>query len=262
MAVPLVPGPGLGNANTARKPTGALPESQCDFCSVLIEPKHSAARAHGKAAAGRLPRPARRGAEGRHQKTVAADDGARRTREGGTRGAEARHRPDRLRATPQAPQEGARGRRPTPRERSGGPGFRCSRGPRSSRGAGVGARRLAWAQPLPDARVRGAVAQGGAQAGGHPGVDRARGPRCPRLGGEQQDQGRDQAGLRVPQHRQPHSPRDAQVLGPETNAAGKGGGDVISTHASSRSLHSVDTLQLALSQAETRHAVFVGRSCI
>ena len=27
MAVPLVPGPGLGNANTARKPTGALPES-------------------------------------------------------------------------------------------------------------------------------------------------------------------------------------------------------------------------------------------
>ena len=41
MAVPLVPGPGLGNANTARKPTGALPESQCDFCSVLIEPKHS-----------------------------------------------------------------------------------------------------------------------------------------------------------------------------------------------------------------------------
>ena len=27
MAVPLVPGPGLGNANTAQKPTGALPES-------------------------------------------------------------------------------------------------------------------------------------------------------------------------------------------------------------------------------------------
>ncbi|MFC2339887.1 MAG: hypothetical protein ACFNLW_08405, partial [Olsenella sp.] len=33
-----------------------------------------------------------------------------------------------------------------------------------------------------------------------------------------------------------HSPRDAQVLGPETNAAGKGGGDVISTHTNSRSL--------------------------
>ena len=30
--------------------------------------------------------------------------------------------------------------------------------------------------PLSDARVRGAVAQGGAQAGGHPGVDRARRP--------------------------------------------------------------------------------------
>ena len=258
MAVPLVPGPGLGNANTARKPTGALPESQCDFCSVLIEPKHSAARAHGKARPDAFPGLP---AEGRHQK----NSRCRRRRPadpGGTRGAEARHRPDRLRATPQAPQEGARGRRPTPRGRSGGPGFCCSRGPRSSRGAGVGARRLVWAQPLPDARVRGAVAQGGAQAGGHPGVDRARGPRCPRLGSEQQDQGRDQAGLRVPQHRQPHSPSDAQVLGPETNAAGKGGGDVISTHANSRSLHSVDTLQLALSQAETRHAVFVGRSCI
>ena len=73
--------------------------------------------------------------------------------------------------------------------------------------AGEPGRRLAWAQPLPDARVRGAVAQGGAQAGGHPGVDRARGPRLPRLGGERQGQGRDRAGLRVPKHRQPHGPR-------------------------------------------------------
>ena len=61
-------------------------------------------------------------------------------------------------------------------------------------------------------------------------------PRCPRLGGERQGQGRDRAGPRVPRHRQPHSPRDARVLGPETNAAGKGGGDVISTHTNSRSL--------------------------
>ena len=38
------------------------------------------------------------------------------------------------------------------------------------------------AQPLPDACARGAVARGEAKAGGHPGVDRARGPRRPRLG--------------------------------------------------------------------------------
>ena len=68
----------------------------------------------------------------------------------------------------------------------------------------------------------------GAKAGGHPGVDQARGPRRPRLGGERQGQGRDRAGLRVSRHRQPHGPRDARVLGPGANAARKGGGDVIS----------------------------------
>ena len=61
-------------------------------------------------------------------------------------------------------------------------------------------------------------------------------PRCPRLGGERQGQGRDRAGPRVPRHRQPHGPRDSRVLGPEANAAGKGGGNVISTHTNSRSL--------------------------
>ena len=44
--------------------------------------------------------------------------------------------------------------------------------------------------PLPDARVRGAVAQGGAKAGGHPGPDRARGPRRPRLGWAVSDKAR------------------------------------------------------------------------
>ena len=102
--------------------------------------------------------------------------------------------------------------------------------------AGEPGRRLARAQPLPDARVRAAVARGGAKAGGHPEVDWARGPRRPRLGGERQGQGRDRAGLRVPRHRQPHRPRDARVLGPEANAAGRGGGDAISTHTNSRSL--------------------------
>ena len=43
MTVPLVPGPGPGDANAARKPMSALPESQCDLCAVLIEPKQSGA---------------------------------------------------------------------------------------------------------------------------------------------------------------------------------------------------------------------------
>ncbi len=86
--------------------------------------------------------------------------------------------------------------------------------------------RLARAQP--HTRVRGAVARGGAQAGGHPGVDQARGTRHPHLDGERQGQGRDRAGLRVPKHRRPHGPRDARMLGPEARAARKGGGNVIS----------------------------------
>ena len=100
--------------------------------------------------------------------------------------------------------------------------------------AGELGRWLARAQPLPDARARGAVAQGGAKAGGHPGVDRARGPRRPRRGNERQGQGRDRAGLRVPRHRQPHGPRDARVLGPEAHAAGAV--TQPPTHTSSRSL--------------------------
>ena len=40
MAVPLVPGPGLGDANAAQKSMSTLLKNQCDFCAVLIEPKH------------------------------------------------------------------------------------------------------------------------------------------------------------------------------------------------------------------------------
>ena len=39
MAVPLVPGPGLGDANAAQKSMSTLLKNQCDFCAVLIEPK-------------------------------------------------------------------------------------------------------------------------------------------------------------------------------------------------------------------------------
>lgn len=67
--------------------------------------------------------------------------------------------------------------------------------------------------PVPHPGVRRAVEEGQAQARRHPQVDRARRLQRPRRGGEQQDQGGGQAGLRVPQHRQPHSPRDAEVLG-------------------------------------------------
>ena len=44
MAVPLVPGPGLGDANAAQKSMSTLLKNQCDFCAVLIEPKHLPAR--------------------------------------------------------------------------------------------------------------------------------------------------------------------------------------------------------------------------
>ena len=44
MAVPLVPGPGLGDANAAQKSMSTLPENQCDFCAVLIEPKQPTCR--------------------------------------------------------------------------------------------------------------------------------------------------------------------------------------------------------------------------
>ena len=89
--------------------------------------------------------------------------------------------------------------------------------------------------PVPHPGVRRALAQGKAQAGGDTQVDRARRLQRPRGGGEQQDQGRHQAGLRVPQHRQPDSARDAQVLGPQAGPAGQGGG-VTPTHTNSRSL--------------------------
>ena len=42
MAVPLVPGPGLGDANAAQKSMSTLLKNQCDFCAVLIEPKQVA----------------------------------------------------------------------------------------------------------------------------------------------------------------------------------------------------------------------------
>lgn len=89
--------------------------------------------------------------------------------------------------------------------------------------------------PLQDPAVRGALGEGGAQAGGRPGVDRARGLERPRRGGEQQGQGGGQAGPRVQEHRRPDSARDAQVLGPRARATRQGGG-VTPTHTNSRSL--------------------------
>ena len=44
MAVPLVPGPGLGDANAAQKSMSTLLKNQCDFCAVLIETKQPRAR--------------------------------------------------------------------------------------------------------------------------------------------------------------------------------------------------------------------------
>ena len=89
--------------------------------------------------------------------------------------------------------------------------------------------------PPQDPPVRGALEEGKAQAGGRPEVGRARGLERPRRGGEQQDQGGGQAGLRVQEHRQPDSARDAQVLGPQARATRQGGG-VTPTHTNSRSL--------------------------
>ena len=48
MAVPLVPGPGLGDANAAQKSMSTLLKNQCDFCAVLIEPKQETAAARGR----------------------------------------------------------------------------------------------------------------------------------------------------------------------------------------------------------------------
>lgn len=89
--------------------------------------------------------------------------------------------------------------------------------------------------PLQDPPVRGALEEGQAQAGGRPEVGRARGLQRPRRGGKQQDQGGDQAGIRVQEHRQPDSARHAQVLGPQAGAAGQAG-SVTPTHTNSRSL--------------------------
>lgn len=88
--------------------------------------------------------------------------------------------------------------------------------------------------PQPDTPLRGAVPQGPQEAPGHTQVDRARRLQREGRGGEQQDQGGHQAGLRLPQHRQPDRPRDAQVLGPEAGPAGARG--VGTTHTNSRRL--------------------------
>lgn len=116
-----------------------------------------------------------------------------------------------------------------------GPAMRAAGGMRVNRG-----RPGAWPSsvssvPLQDPPVRGALEEGEAQAGGRPEVDRARGLKRPRRGGEQQDQGGDQAGIRVQEHRQPDSARHAQVLRPQARATRQGGG-VTPTHTNSRSL--------------------------
>ena len=59
MAVPLVPGPGLGDANAAQKSMSTLLKNQCDFCAVLIEPKQSGPAGTARGASGAAPRRAR-----------------------------------------------------------------------------------------------------------------------------------------------------------------------------------------------------------
>lgn len=67
------------------------------------------------------------------------------------------------------------------------------------------------------------VAQGPQEAAGHTQVDRARRLQREGRGGEQQDQGGNQAGLRLSEHRQPDRPHHVKVLGPEAGPAGAGG---------------------------------------
>ena len=65
--------------------------------------------------------------------------------------------------------------------------------------------------------------EGQAQARRDPALHRARRLQRPRGGREQQDKGRDQAGLRLQEHGQPDRPHHAQVLGPEAGATGEDG---------------------------------------
>ena len=92
-----------------------------------------------------------------------------------------------------------------------------------------------------DTGVRRAVEEGQAQARRDPALHRARRLQRPRGGREQQDKGRDQAGLRLKEHGRPDRPHHAQVLGPEAGAAGEGG-FVIPTHTNSRSLVNIADL--------------------
>ena len=89
--------------------------------------------------------------------------------------------------------------------------------------------------PQPHPPVRRALAEGQAQARGDPAFHRARRLQRPRRGREQQDRGGDTPGIRLQEHRQPHSARHAEVLGPQAVPAGQGGG-VTPTHTNSRSL--------------------------
>nr|WP_322151929.1 transposase [Paratractidigestivibacter sp.] len=135
---------------------------------------------------------------------------------------------------------GARGRGRGALARLPAEGGAAGRLPGPGPGGGRRARPLAGAGvPEPHPAVRRALAQGEAQARRHPALDRARRLQRPRRGGEQQDQGGDQAGLRLQERRQPHSARHAQVLGPEACAAGQGDGVTLPTHTNSRSLENL-----------------------
>ena len=183
----------------------------------------------------------------------------------------------RAQAPPRAPAQGRAGPSRPGRAGEGPRGSRCSRTPRTSRrgrprrsrGSRRPARRCGAATcprkgcglcsgPAPSARRASSTAgspgragagyrssssspESQAQARRDPALHRARRLQRPRGGREQQDKGRDQAGLRLQEHGRPDRPHHAQVLGPEAGAAGEGG-FVIPTHTNSRSLVNIADL--------------------
>ena len=202
--------------------------------------------------------------------TGALDEPRRRSwREAGSRPAP--------KAPPRAPAQGRAGPSRPGRAGEDPRGSRCSRTPRTSRrgrprrsrGSRRPARRCGAATcprkgcgpcsgPAPSARRASSTAgspgragagyrssssspESQAQARRDPALHRARRLQRPRGGREQQDKGRDQAGLRLQEHGRPDRPHHAQVLGPEAGAAGEGG-FVIPTHTNSRSLVNIADL--------------------
>lgn len=177
----------------------------------------AAAEAAERAPEGRGGRAARpsRGGEGAEVPAAQEPRGPHRGPGLGARGAQAHG----LRAVEGLPAQGGAA--------GGLPGGAGRGGRRAGRLARVGV-------PQPHTALRGALPQGPQEAPGHTQVDRAGRLQREGRGGEQQDQGGHQAGLRVPQHRQPDRAHHAKVLRPEAGPAGARG--VASAHANSRSL--------------------------